>query len=160
MFCDSGALDQREADKREGEICEKGTSSGSLPKWRRPSIKTCTKRGFDALSGLIFLLACAVPADADNVTLTLQKLDISTQPVDQPFGVTVSIQKDQNNRVTIDIPPITQSFASSQGSPNADPSQPFPAFFYIPQTATVLPETLLPILHCRLTTHWAVILTP
>lgn len=71
-----------------------------------------------------------------EATLTLQKLDISTQPIDSPFSVTVSITKDQNNTVTIDIPAIAQSFPSSQDSPNADPSKPFPAFFEPTTAAT------------------------
>ena len=118
-------------------------------KWRQASITIGIKWGFSALSGLALTLAsAAASADADNVTLTLQKLDISTQPVDQPFSVTVSIQKDQNNNVTIDIPPITQTFASSQDSPNADPSHPFPAFFYPTShgSEVVLEDTTYPAL--------------
>ena len=129
-------------------------------KRRRPSIKTGTKRGFGALSGLIFLLASAVPADADNVTLTLQKLDISTQPVDQPFSIPVTIQKDHNSTVTIDIPPITQTLVQVLAVPMPTRVDHFPLSSTIPQTATVLPDTLLPILHCLLTTRWAGILTP
>ena len=42
----------------------------------------------------------------------------------------MTVQKDHNGTVTVDIPSITQKFSSSNGSPNADPSRPFPAFFY------------------------------
>jgi len=84
------------------------------------------------------ITASAGPAepDAAEVTLTLQKLDISTQPLDQPFDVTVSIHKDQANTVTIDIPSIVQQFASSEKSPNADPGKPFPAFWEPTTAAT------------------------
>ena len=101
------------------------------PKRGRPFLATGIRGGFVALSSLMGTVASAALADADDVTLTLQKLDISTQPVDQPFSVTVSIQKDQNNDVTIDIPPITQTFASSQDGPNAYPGDPWPAFYYL-----------------------------
>jgi hypothetical protein len=94
----------------------------------RPSIATAIKCGFGALSGLI-TVASSAPANADVVTLTLQKMDISIQPVDQPFSVTVSIQKDQNDNVTLDIPSITQNFNSSKASPNVDPTKTFPAFY-------------------------------
>ena len=63
------------------------------------------------------------------MTLTLRKLDISTQPVDAPFSVTVSIHKDPDNNVTIDVPSIVQTFSSSKDSPNVDASKPFPAFW-------------------------------
>lgn len=97
-------------------------------KWGRLPIATGIKCGFVALSGLIITIASAAPADADVLTLTLQKMDISIQPVDQPFSVTLSIQKDQNNNVTVDIPSITQTFNSSQDSPNFAPGN-FPTLW-------------------------------
>jgi hypothetical protein len=75
------------------------------------------------------------PPHVREATLTLQKLDISTQPVDAPFSVTVSITRNQDE-VTIDIPSIAQSFGSSRDSPNADPGKPFPAFFEPTTAAT------------------------
>ncbi len=87
----------------------------------------CTSSGSAALAGTHS--ADPAEADAEVVTLTLQKLDISTQPVDPPFSVTVSIRRDRYNNVTIDIPPIVQDFSSSKDSPNVDPSKTFPAFW-------------------------------
>jgi hypothetical protein len=52
------------------------------------------------------------------LTLTLQQMDISVQPVGKPFNVTVSIQKDYASNVTLDIPTIEQKFKSSKESPN------------------------------------------
>ncbi|MBV9480005.1 MAG: exo-alpha-sialidase [Acidobacteria bacterium] len=101
-------------------------------KWRRPSISTGIKWGFGALS-LIVTISSAAPANADDVTVTLSEMDISVQPVGQPFSLTMSIQKDQNNNVTVDIPAITQTFASSHTSPSFDQSRNyFPALFSIP----------------------------
>lgn len=95
-------------------------------KWGRPSLATGIKCGFVALSGLMVTIASAAPADADDVTLTLQKMDISVQPVDQPFSVTVSIHKDQDNKVTVDIPSIKRNFGSSEDSPRFVQVKPFP----------------------------------
>ena len=36
-------------------------------------------------------------------------MDISIQPVDQPFSVRLTIQKDQDGNVTLDIPSITRA---------------------------------------------------
>jgi hypothetical protein len=106
-------------------------------KWGRPPLATGTKCGFVVLTVLIGTTAFAPPANADDVTVTLSKMDISVQPVDQPFSVTLSFQKDQNNNVTVDIPSITQVFASSQNSPNFDQSRNhFPALFSIPGFGT------------------------
>jgi hypothetical protein len=55
---------------------------------------------------------------AQLLTVTLQKMDISVSPVDQPFSVTLSIRKDSRNNVTIKIPTINQTFNSSGDSPN------------------------------------------
>lgn len=102
-------------------------------KWGRPIVATGIKCSFVALIGLIGTVAFAASANADDVTVTLSKMDISVQPVDQPFSLTLSIQKDQNNNVTVDIPSITQTFASSQNSPNFDQSRNyFPALFDVP----------------------------
>ena len=91
-------------------------------------------------------------------TVSLSKMDISVQLVDQPFSVTVSIQKDQNNNVTIDIPSITQYFASSRDSPNFDPSKPFPSLWEPPDFGA-LPDTSIRMPHCLLTIHLAGIST-
>jgi hypothetical protein len=110
------------------------------PRVRRPFFLTlclimvCTSTNDTASSSTSTDTAGAPTAgsaetDADVATLTLQKLDISTQPVGPPFKVTVSIKKDRSNNVTIDIPSIEQAFDSSKDSPNADPSKPFPAFW-------------------------------
>jgi hypothetical protein len=62
--------------------------------------------------------ATVTSAQAAVLTLTLQKMDISVQPIGKPFSVTLSIHKDQDDNVTIDIPSITQTFDSSKHSPN------------------------------------------
>ena len=95
----------------------------------RSPIGTAIKCGFGALGSLILTIASTAPADADDVTVILSKMDISIQPVDQPFSVRLTIQKDQDGNVTLDIPSITQTFDSSKNSPNVDPSEPFPAFW-------------------------------
>ena len=95
----------------------------------RSPIGTAIKCGFGALGSLILTIASIAPADADVVTVILSKMDISIQPVDQPFSVRLTIQKDQDGNVTLDIPSITQTFNSSKNSPNVDPSEPFPAFW-------------------------------
>ena len=95
----------------------------------RSPIGTAIKCGFGALGSLILTIASTAPADADDVTVILSKMDISIQPVDQPFSVRLTIQKDQDGNVTLDIPSITQTFNSSKNSPNVDPSEPFPAFW-------------------------------
>jgi hypothetical protein len=61
---------------------------------------------------------------AQLLTVTLQKMDISVSPVDQPFNVTLSIREDSNNSVTIKIPSITQIFNSSGDGPNFTSLQP------------------------------------
>ena len=62
--------------------------------------------------------------NAQLLTVTLQKMDISVSPVDQPFNVTLSIHKDTDNNVTIKIPSITQTFNSSGDGPNFISLQP------------------------------------
>jgi hypothetical protein len=92
----------------------------------RLSVAIGVKSGFAAVSKVIatqallsmIAMASVTSAQAAVVTLTLQKMDISVQPVGKPFSVTLSIQKDQADNVTIDIPSITQSFKSSKHSPN------------------------------------------
>ena len=106
-------------------------------KWQRPSISAAIKWSFGALISLIVMISFAALASADDVTVTLSEMDISVQPVGQPFSLTMSIQKDQHNNVTVDIPAITQTFASSQTSPNFDQSRNyFPALFSIPDFPT------------------------
>ena len=61
----------------------------------------------------------APPSASDGrVTLTLQQMDISVQPVGKPFDVTLSIRRDSSGNVEIDIPIIEQVFNSSKDSPN------------------------------------------
>jgi hypothetical protein len=61
----------------------------------------------------------APPSASDGrVTLTLQQMDISVQPVGKPFDVTLSIRRDWSGNVEIDIPTIEQVFNSSKDSPN------------------------------------------
>jgi hypothetical protein len=64
------------------------------------------------------LKTATTPAGGHKVTLTLQQMDISVQPVGKPFGVTVSIRRDWSGNVEIDIPTIEQVFNSSKDSPN------------------------------------------
>ena len=70
------------------------------------------------------------PAGDRKVTLTLQQMDISVQPVGKPFDVTLSIRKDALGNVDIEIPTIEQVFSSSKDSPHFAPTD-FP---------TLLPE--------------------
>jgi hypothetical protein len=61
----------------------------------------------------------APPSASDGrVTLTLQQMDISVQPVGKPFDLTLSIRRDSSGNVEIDIPIIEQVFNSSKDSPN------------------------------------------
>jgi hypothetical protein len=61
----------------------------------------------------------APPSASDGrVTVTLQQMDISVQPVGKPFDVTLSIRRDWSGNVEIDIPTIEQVFNSSKDSPN------------------------------------------
>ncbi len=100
-------------------------SRHSLQMMRR-SVVIGVKSGFAAVSKVIatraalsmIAMASVTSAQAAVVTLTLQKMDISVQPVGKSFSVTLSIQKDQDGNVTIDIPSITQTFKSSKDSPN------------------------------------------
>src|SRR5208282_373788 len=92
-------------------------------------------------AGLMLFMALTTSAQAiadDNnsggngytqmVTVTLQQMDISVQPVGNPFNVTLSIQKDYPNNVTIQIPTINQTFNSSRNSPNFEPDSPMTPF--------------------------------
>jgi hypothetical protein len=64
------------------------------------------------------LKTATTPAGDHKVTLTLQQMDISVQPVGKPFDVTVSIRRDWSGNVEIDIPTVEQVFNSSKDSPN------------------------------------------
>lgn len=64
------------------------------------------------------LKTATTPAGDHKVTLILQQMDISVQPVGKPFDVTVSIRRDGSGNVEIDIPTIEQVFNSSKDSPN------------------------------------------
>ena len=78
------------------------------------------------------------------LTLTLQQMDISVQPVGKPFNVTVSIQKDYANNVTIDIPIIEQKFKSSKVSPNFGKPKDFPALLPKPPAGDTVTEYSYP----------------
>jgi hypothetical protein len=58
------------------------------------------------------------PAGDRKVTLTLQQMDISVQPVGKPFDVTLSIRKDSSDNVEIEIPTVEWVFSSSKDSPH------------------------------------------
>ena len=58
------------------------------------------------------------PAGDRKVTLTLQQMDISVQPVGKPFEATLSIRKDSSDNVEIEIPTIERVFSSSKDSPH------------------------------------------
>jgi len=58
------------------------------------------------------------PGGAREVTLTLQQMDISVQPVGERFNVTLSIRKDSGGHVEVEIPTIERVFNSSKDSPN------------------------------------------
>jgi hypothetical protein len=60
---------------------------------------------------------CHTGGKSHPLTITLQKMDISVQPVGEPFDVTLSI-KCVDDHVTIDIPIIKQTFKSSEESVN------------------------------------------
>ncbi len=55
--------------------------------------------------------------NSGGLTVTLQKMDISVQPVGEKFNVTLFITR-QGNFVTIIIPGIEQTFKSSKDSVN------------------------------------------
>jgi hypothetical protein len=63
----------------------------------------------------------AAPGSARKVTVTLQQMDISVQPIGKPFELTLSIQKDSVNNVHVEIPELEQTFSSSKDSPNFSP---------------------------------------
>src|ERR1700722_4442600 len=101
-----------------------GQSAGDDP--RRPARRQVLKGAATlatavALGGEVSaqgLTNATTPASDRKVTLTLQQMDISVQPVGQPFDVTVSIRRDWSGNVEIDIPTIEQVFNSSKDSPN------------------------------------------
>ncbi|MGB9643991.1 MAG: hypothetical protein WCB44_02465 [Stellaceae bacterium] len=105
----------------------------------RLSVLIGVKSGFVTVSKIIatraalsmIAMAAVTSAQAAVLTLTLQQMDISVQPVGEPFSVTLSIQKDQDDNVTVDIPSITQTFDSSKDSPNFS-SQDFPTLVPTP----------------------------
>src|SRR5271156_4032538 len=63
---------------------------------------------------------CHTDGKVQTVTVTLQQMDISVQPVGETFNVTLQIKCVDNN-VTIDIPSIKQTFKSSRHSFNFTP---------------------------------------
>ena len=48
--------------------------------------------------------AAGTPENVHRVIVTLQKMDISVQPVGKLFDVTLTIRKDLRDQVTLDIP--------------------------------------------------------
>ena len=62
------------------------------------------------------------PAGNRKVTLTLQQMDISVQPVGKQFDVTLLVRKDAFGTVDIEIPTIEQVFSSSKDSPHFAPA--------------------------------------
>ena len=104
-----------------------------------PAVRVTTGVGVAIAAALVALALVALPGslEAAVVTLTLQKMDISVQPVGEPFKVTLSIQKDQYDNVTVDIPSITQTFDSSKDSPNFAPYD-FPTLVPTPVSYTHL----------------------
>jgi hypothetical protein len=58
------------------------------------------------------------PTSGRKMTVTLQQMDISVQPVGRPFEVTLLVRKDAAGNVEIDIPTIELLFNSSTESPN------------------------------------------
>jgi hypothetical protein len=54
---------------------------------------------------------CHTDGKYHSLPVTLQKMDISVQPIGKRFDVTISI-KCVDDRVTIDIPTIKQTFIS------------------------------------------------
>ncbi len=58
------------------------------------------------------------PGGAREVTLTLQQMDISVQPVGERFNVTLSIRKNSAGNAEVEIPTIERVFNSSKDSPN------------------------------------------
>jgi hypothetical protein len=73
------------------------------------------------------------PGGAREVTLTLQQMDISVQPVGERFNVTLSMRKDSAGNVEVEIPTIERVFNSSKDSPN----------FARTDFPTLLPEPLV-----------------
>jgi hypothetical protein len=67
---------------------------------------------------------CRTDSKVHSLTVTLQKMDISVQPVGERFNVVLQIRC-VDDRVTIGIPSIKQTFKSSEVSPNftAPPGQ-------------------------------------
>ena len=90
----------------------------------RLSIIIGVKSGFASVTKVIatravlsmILMASVTSGQAALLTLTLQQMDISVQPVGEPFSVILSIQKDQDNNVTIDIPSILMWIRKAQSS--------------------------------------------
>lgn len=60
---------------------------------------------------------CHTDGKPHSLTVTLQKMDISVQPVGKQFDVALSVQC-VDDRVTVEIPTIKQTFISSQDSRN------------------------------------------
>jgi hypothetical protein len=101
-----------------------GQSAGDDP--RRPARRQVLKGAATlatavALGGEVSaqdLKNATTPAGDRKVTLTLQQMDISVQPVGKPFDVTLSIRKDSSDNVEIEIPTIERVFSSSKDSPH------------------------------------------
>jgi hypothetical protein len=70
-----------------------------------------------AISNYALAWDCHTDGKSHPLTITLQKMDISVQPVGERFDVKLSI-KCVDDHVTIDIPVIKQRFRSSQESVN------------------------------------------
>src|SRR5271168_1602587 len=99
---------------------------------------------------------CQTDGRVHSLTVTLQKMDISVQPVGEKFDVVLQI-KCVDDKVTLEIPSIKQTFKSSELSPNftappgfvPDPDAPptvFPTLYPAPPKGDPIPASSYPCL--------------
>ena len=122
----------------------KGGAALAVAMVLRQEVDAQEAEGGDGLDPLVTndLAAAAVEY---KVTVTLQKMDISVQPIGRKTRMTLTIRKDSSRKIKLTIPELKMNFRSSKESRNFAPAtreQPFPTLIIRPSSgASSGPDT-------------------